>query len=142
MTDLDFDEYNAIVESEDDSEPVNSNSSFVLCHLEELTLIVDSCKNKELERRDCFLLLVLLSHLNHKTGLAHVSLKYISEQTQVNLSDLKASMSRLKKNLIVASHVDAKSQAKSYMINPFIFSVGGKIKRAINYKKFQSLVNE
>jgi hypothetical protein len=139
MTDFEFEPLGEPAQSSDSKGPT---FGFVMCHVADVYRCGEMLKEKVLKPRDLAVLLVLIGYHNARSGLCHVSLTHLAESIGARLTDVSSCMSRLKKALLVATYVDKKTGQKSYLLNPHVFSAGGKSKRAMLWKTFMTLVNE
>lgn len=139
MTDLRFE---PIESAGGDNYEKDPTYGFLMCHVADVYQYVEMLKDKVLKPRDFAVLFALISYHNARSGLCHVSATHLAEQTGARLADISSCISRLKKALLVATYVDQKTRQKSYLLNPHVFSSGGKNKRALLWKTFMTLVNE
>lgn len=115
---------------------------FAMIHTAEITRFLPYIQDKSIERRDFALLFVLISYINTKNGQIKISSSALAEDLGVKDSDVRASMSRLKKALILVFVKDKKTNDCFYMLNPSLISVGAKARRGYLRKIFMSAVND
>jgi hypothetical protein len=139
MTDLEFEPSQ---NPDGDKYKKDSSYGFVMCHVTDVYSCVDLLREKTLKPRDFAVLFALIGYHNARSGLCHVSLKHLAEHMGANFTDVSSCISRLKKALLVATYVDKRTGQRSYLLNPHVFSAGGKNKRALLWKTFMTLVNE
>jgi hypothetical protein len=128
-----------------ESEPEAGSSQlygFLMCHVLEMQKYIPYMRDRTLQRRDIALLFTLASHVNTKTGRIKISIEHIAEELEVKSSDIRTSLSRLKKVLLIASYSDKKTGEKFYLLNPLVFSVGGRSKRGHLTRMFKNAINE
>lgn len=138
MTDSRFDDLQDLEDKTSDEKL----SGFVMCYTDQMRAMLSRLKARDLKPRDLAVLFALLGFYNPKTGLCHVTVKYLSEVVGANLTDVSGSIGRLKKSLMVATYVDKVSGQRSLFLNPFMFVSGGGPKRAFLQTRFMSLINE
>lgn len=138
MTDLDFCGFPG-EEGQDESA---ADESFAIAYISGLDLLIDPVLNKRIVARDLSVLLFILRFYNVKAGRCFVTTAHLSEITGMADSMIRASIASLKRELLLATHVDKRTGAKSFMINPYVFSSGSKSKRGLLVKTFTSLVND
>jgi hypothetical protein len=139
MTDFNFEPLETEGQSSERKDPAYG---FVMCHVADIYRCGELLKEKVLKPRDLAVLVILVGYHNARSGLCHVSLTHLAESMGARLTDVSSCMSRLKKALLVATYVDKKTGQRSYLLNPHVFSAGGKSKRVMLWKTFMTLVNE
>lgn len=142
MTDLGFCDFSG-EEGEDEGQEEGANDeSFAITHISGLDLLIDPVLNKRIMARDLSVLLFILRFYNVKAGRCFVTTAHLSKVTGMADSMIRASIAKLKKELLLATRVDKRTGAKSFMINPYVFSSGSRSKRALLVKTFVALVND
>lgn len=117
------------------------DESFAITHISGLDLLIEPVLNKRLKPRDLAVLLFILRFYNVRAGRCFVTIAHLSKVTGISDSMIRTSMATLKKELLLTTHVDRRTGAKSFMINPYVFSSGSRSKRALLIKTFVGLVN-
>lgn len=128
MTDLAIESF---VENESDE-----LSGFIKCHNLEIYQYIQMSATKFLERRDFATLLALVWRMDARSGRVKTTVNFIAEQFAVKPSDISASITRLKKCRLVCSIYNSQTGERFFLVNPALFSVGGKNKRAALIKTF------
>ena len=138
MTDSRFSDLQDLEDKASDS----NLTGFVICYTDQVQRFSNLIKEKSLKPKDVAVVFALLSFYNPRTGLCHVTVKHLAESIEGNYTDVSASISRLKKSLVLTTYVDKVSGQKSIFLNPFIFVSGGRSKRGFLQARFMSLVND
>jgi hypothetical protein len=111
--------------------------AFGLFHVNEARLWLHKIKDRSLNLRDMTLLFAMMSLANTKTGMIRFTIKELASDLGVNPTSLSASLSRLKKQCIVAT-LKGDHGDRYYMINPYLFSVGTRKNWGFMLKRFKS----
>lgn len=109
---------------------------FIKCHNLEFYQYIQMAAAKFLERRDFAVLFVLVWRMDSRSGRIKITVNFIAEQLGVKASDVSASITRLKKCRLVCSIYNSSTGEKFFLVNPAVFSVGGKNKRVALLKTF------
>lgn len=121
-------------------ESYNSNDkhvAFGLFHINESRSWLHKIKDRRLNLRDIATLFAMMSLVNTKTGMIRFTIKDLASDLGVNPTSLSASLSRLKKECIVAT-VRGEHGDRYYMINPYLFSVGTRKSWGFMLQRFKS----
>lgn len=121
---------------------IGSGELFVMLFAPGLERLFQGLADKRIKRSDISLLILMFKFYNPRSGRCHVSLIHLSQELGLSRTGISESISRLKKELFIVTHVDKRDGARSFMIDPYLFCSGGKRKRALLAKTFMDLVNE
>lgn len=121
-------------------ESEDKHLAFGLFHVNEARLWLHKIKDRSLNLRDMTLLFAMMSLANTKTGMIRFTIKELALDLGVNPTSLSASLSRLKKQCMVAT-LKGDHGDRYYMINPYLFSVGSKKNWGFMLKRFKSAFN-
>lgn len=83
------------------------------------------------------MLFAMMSLCDPRTARIKFMVKNLADDLGVNPTSISASLSRLKKIMLVAQFVERNGD-KYYMINPYVFSVGRKQRWGLLLQKFLS----
>ena len=115
-------------------------------HIEELSRIPESIRSKERPRRlmpsDCSVLIALMCYMDKSTHKAKVTHAQLARDLGAGRSNITASVTRLRREMLVASHYDRVTGERYFMLNPHLFSTGKTERRPVLFKKFMELINE
>lgn len=111
------------------------HDSFAMFHVLEARQCLFLLKQRELKPRDFSVLFMLMSHCNSRNGKIRVKLSELADQTNTRATDIASSISRLKKNKIIATMTDEMND-RYYAINPYLMSVGRRQFWAMQAKRF------
>jgi len=108
----------------------NGNENFVMVFPEELCeKAATGLKTKTLQPRDVAILYLIHGYVNWRSGRAHVTPKGLARDTGMLENNIRASISRLRKELLISRVTDRWSGESYYLINPHLASVGGPQRR-------------
>ena len=110
---------------------------FALFHVFECEKVIELVKNKVLNQRDISVLFAIMSKIDTRTGRARFVVKNLATEFGVNATSISASISRLKKAVLIATFTEY-SGDKYYLVNPYLFSVGTKQRWGLFVQKFSS----
>ena len=110
---------------------------FGLFHVSEGEKITNHIKNKTILQRDVAVLFAMMSKVDTRTGRIRFVVKNLAAEFDVQPSSISASLSRLKKAMLVATFKEYNGD-KYYMVNPYLFSVGTKQRWGLFTQKFLS----
>lgn len=123
---------------EDDlEEDFGPGRGFALFHVLECGKVIELVKNKALNQRDVSVLFAIMSKVDTRTGRARFVVKNLATEFGVNPTSISASLSRLKKAVLIATFTEY-SGDKYYLVNPYLFSVGTKQRWGLFVQKFNS----
>ena len=116
----------------------NGNENFVMVFPEELCeKAVLAVKAKTLHPRDLAVLVALLSNVNWRSGRAQITPNGLAQQLGMLDSNIRASISRLRKQLLISRVLNRGSGENYFLINPYLASVGGPSRRGHLWQQFQ-----
>jgi hypothetical protein len=117
----------------------NGSENFVMVFPEELCeKAVMAVKAKQLQPRDLAVLLALMGNMNWRSGRAQVTPNGLADQLGVVGSNVRASISRLRKQLLISRVVDRYTGEAYFLINPYLAAVGGPQRRGHLWQQFQN----
>lgn len=111
--------------------------SFALLHISEANKFLRYVKEKQINQRDICVLFAMMSLCDPRTARIKFMVKNLADDLGVNPTSISASLSRLKKIMLVAQFAERNGD-KYYMINPYVFSVGRKQRWGLLLQKFLS----
>jgi Tfp pilus assembly protein PilX len=116
----------------------NGNENFVMVFPEELCeKAVLAVKAKALQPRDLAVLVALLGNVNWRSGRAQITPSGLAQQLGILDSNCRASISRLRKQLLISRVLNRGSGDNYFLINPYLASVGGPSRRGHLWQQFQ-----
>lgn len=101
-----------------------------------LCTAVGAVAAKRLQPRDLAVLMTVLANVNWRSGRANVSVRALAHQLQMQESNCSASVTRLRKEQLLARGVDAASGHTFFLINPRLASVGSPQRRGHLFQQF------
>lgn len=102
---------------------------FVMFHqTRDLDAVMDAIASRDLELRDISVLVAIVAHMD-RFGRARVTGAAIAERLDIKPAVCIASITRLKRQQLVVRAHDRSSGERYFLINPFVFSVGGPQRR-------------
>lgn len=131
-----FDHHEDVV-FEEEFDRGEEGGSFAFFHFHEAAKLIQLVQEKKLANRDITILLAIMSKINVRTGRAKFMVKNLAAEFNTSASSISASISRLKKEFVVASFVEY-SGDKYYMVNPYLLSVGSKQRWGLAVRTFFS----
>lgn len=116
----------------------NGSENFVMVFPEELCeKAVLAVKQKTLQPRDLAVLIALLGNVNWRSGRAQITPSGLAQQLGILDGNCRASISRLRKQLLISRMVDRYSGESYFLINPYLASVGGPSRRGHLWQQFK-----
>ncbi len=91
---------------------------------------------KRLQPRDLALLLLLLGHMNWRSGRVRITADALARESGTKHSNVYLSLKRLQKELFLVRAVERSSGDKFMLINPRLVSVGSPQRRAHLFQQF------
>lgn len=110
---------------------------FALFHVTDCEKVIQLVKDRTLLQRDVAVLFAIMSKIDTRTARARFLVKNLAIEFNVQSSSISASLSRLKKAMLIATFMEYNGD-KYYMVNPHLFSVGTKQRWGLYLKKFVS----
>jgi Tfp pilus assembly protein PilX len=98
---------------------------------------VQAVKSKTLQPRDLAVLIALLGNVNWRSGRAQITPNGLAQQLGILDSNCRASISRLRKQLLISRIVDRYTGESFFLINPYLASVGGPQRRGHLWQQFK-----
>lgn len=87
------------------------------------------------------MLFAMMSLCDPKTARIRFMVKNLADELGVNPTSISASLSRLKKAMLIAQFMENNGD-KYYMVNPYIFSIGRKQRWGLLVQKFFSAFSD
>lgn len=116
----------------------NGSENFVMVFPEELCeKAVLAVKQKTLQPRDLAVLIALLGNVNWRSGRAQITPSGLAQQLGILDSNCRASISRLRKQLLISRIVDRYTGESFFLINPYLAAVGGPQRRGHLWEQFK-----
>jgi Tfp pilus assembly protein PilX len=116
----------------------NGSENFVMVFPEALCeRVVLGVRNKELQPRDLAVLMALLGNVNWRSGRAQITPSGLALQLGILDSNCRASISRLRKQLIISRVIDRITGEAYFLINPYLAAVGGPSRRGHLWQQFR-----
>ena len=103
--------------------------------------VLDALATRDLELRDISVLLALVAHMD-RYGRVHVTGTAIAERLGVKPAVCIASLTRLKRQQLVVRAHDRSSGQRYFLVNPFLFSVGGSQRRGHLWAQFKAAIED
>lgn len=115
----------------------NTSENFVMVFPEELCeKAVLAVKSKQLQPRDLAVLVALLGNVNWRSGRAQITPSGLAAQLGILDSNCRASISRLRKQLLISRVVNRVTGEAYFLINPYLAAVGGPQRRGHLWQQF------
>ena len=115
------------------------DGGFSMQHHERMEEVGRMVAEGQLHPRDIGVLWFLQGKMNYRTGRVSVRADALAEMAGISAMQVRASLSRLQKALVIARYQDKESGHRYYIINPYICSVGGRKTQAWLWKQFSSV---
>jgi hypothetical protein len=93
---------------------------FAMLELKETNRVRDLVGRRDLELRDVAVIWTLMSYTSSYSGRIQVSAARIAQDLQIRESDARASLSRLKKHLVLRQIKDRDTGERYYRLNPWM----------------------
>jgi len=115
----------------------NGQENFVMV-FEEITKQAGAALvEKRLQPRDLALLLLLLGHMNWRSGRIRITAAALAEESGSKHTNVYLSLKRLQQELFLVRVWDRTSGDKYILINPRLVSVGSPSRRAQLFQEFE-----
>jgi hypothetical protein len=111
---------------------------FVMVHQRDLESAISLVATRKLELRDMAVFMGLMAHMNWRSGRVPITAKALAERLGIKLPVCVSSLTRLKKEMLVARVVDRNSGDNYYLLNPYVASVGGPQRRGLLWAQFKA----
>lgn len=111
---------------------------FVMVHQRDLESAISLVATRKLELRDMAVFMALMAHMNWRSGRVPITAKALAERLGIKLPVCVSSLTRLKKEMMVARVVDRNSGDNYYLLNPYVASVGGPQRRGLLWAQFKA----
>ena len=111
---------------------------FVMVHQRDLESAISLVATRKLELRDMAVFMGLMAHMNWRSGRVPITAKALAERLGIKLPVCVSSLTRLKKEMLVARVVDRNSGDNYYLLNPYVASVGGPQRRGHLWAQFKA----
>jgi len=111
---------------------------FVMVHQRDLESAISLVAARKLELRDMAVFMGLMAHMNWRSGRVPITAKALAERLGIKLPVCVSSLTRLKKEMLVARVVDRNSGDNYYLLNPYVASVGGPQRRGLLWAQFKA----
>lgn len=118
----------------------DGQEGFVMVHQRDLESAISLVAARKLELRDMAVFMGLMAHMNWRSGRVSITAKALAEQLGIKLPVCVSSLTRLKKEMLVARVVDRNSGDNYYLLNPYVASVGGPQRRGLLWAQFKATV--
>jgi hypothetical protein len=116
----------------------DGQEGFVMVHQRDLESAISLVAARKLELRDMAVFMGLMAHMNWRSGRVSITAKALAEQLGIKLPVCVSSLTRLKKEMLVARVVDRNSGDNYYLLNPYVASVGGPQRRGLLWAQFKA----
>jgi DNA-binding MarR family transcriptional regulator len=120
----------------------DGSENFVMLFVDELvSAAAGALADKRLEPRDLAVLLILLGHMNWRSGRVNITQKALAQQINVSSSNVCMSIKRLRQEQLIARAVDKSSGNRYFLINPRLASVGSPQRRGHLFQQFDEALD-
>ena len=109
-----------------------------MVHQRDLESAISLVATRKLELRDMAVFMGLMAHMNWRSGRVPITAKALAERLGIKLPVCVSSLTRLKKEMLVARVVDRNSGDNYYLLNPYVASVGGPQRRGLLWAQFKA----
>ena len=116
----------------------DGQEGFVMVHQRDLESAISLVATRKLELRDMAVFMGLMAHMNWRSGRVPITAKALAERLGIKLPVCVSSLTRLKKEMMVARVVDRNSGDNYYLLNPYVASVGGPQRRGLLWAQFKA----
>lgn len=120
--------------------PGDRDDKFVKLFFNELDIVFAQLRFKNIQPRDCVVLLAHVSLTDHRTGRCRATAERISELLDVQPSNVYISVKRLREAQLMVRSVDKRTGEKIYLINPYLFSGGTPKQRGLQLKTYMEAI--
>ena len=111
---------------------------FVMVHQRDLESAISLVATRKLELRDMAVFMALMAHMNWRSGRVPITAKALAERLSIKLPVCVSSLTRLKREPLVARVVDRNTGDNYYLLNPYVASVGGPQRRGLLWAQFKA----
>lgn len=111
---------------------------FVMVHQRDLESAISLVATRKLELRDMAVFMALMAHMNWRSGRVPITAKALAERLSIKLPVCVSSLTRLKREMLVARVVDRNTGDNYYLLNPYVASVGGPQRRGLLWAQFKA----
>lgn len=108
-----------------------------MVQLQDLTRLIELAGQRKLALRDGALILALISHTEAGTGRIYVTAARLAEDLQVTESEVRAGISRLKKQLLLRLIKHRDTGDRYYLLNPWVVRSGKEGAVGLAMKEFK-----
>lgn len=112
-------------------------TGFRLVHSEGMAMVFSALRARRLQPRDSAVLLRLIDCTDYKTGRVHLSAGQMAEDLGFQRTHVSASISRLKRELLLAVKWDKATGNRYLLMNPYLTSASADIQRR-QWAQFQA----
>jgi len=93
---------------------------FAMLELKDAQRVTELVAKRDLELRDIAVIWVLVSHTSSYSGRIQLTAAGIAQDLQVNESEIRASLARLKKHYLLRQIRDRNTGERYYRLNPWL----------------------
>ena len=111
---------------------------FLMLHRADLSQLKPLLQARQLLPRDITVLVMLMSHVNWRSGRARVTATFLAEEIGMQRTHVTSSIGRLRKEMLVARVREPASGDVYFLLNPYLVSVGGPERRNLLWAQFQA----
>lgn len=107
----------------------------------DLEVLLEAVARRDLEFRDISVLVALVAHMD-RSGRVRVTGAALAEKLAMKQSICISSITRLRQQQIIVRAHDKTSGERYFLVNPFIFSVGGPHRRNHLWAQFKAAIED
>jgi DNA-binding MarR family transcriptional regulator len=116
----------------------NDTARFVMLQLRDLERVVTLLGQRKLRPRDAGVMFALMSHTDTYNGRIYVTAERLAEDLQVNPSEIRAAIGRLKREHVLRLVVEKGTGRRFYLLNPWVVQSGRPQAIGLAMKEFQA----
>jgi len=110
---------------------------FVMLQLKDLEKVVVLLGERKLKPRDAGVFIALMRHTDTFTNRIHVTADQLAEDQQVNPSEVRAALGRLKREHLLRLIQEKGTGRRYYLLNPWVVQSGRSAAIGLAMKQFQ-----
>lgn len=115
----------------------NDSEQFAMLFQHDMQAAIALVKQRKLELRDMAVLNALVAEMDTATGRIRVTATHLAAQLGITVPVCVSSLTRLRREMMLARIEDKRSGSAFYVVNPFLIAVGGARRRNYLWKLFK-----
>jgi Tfp pilus assembly protein PilX len=111
--------------------------SFVMVHRKGQEALVALLAQRLLVPHDLAVVWTLLTHINWRSGRMRVTAAFLAEQAGMKASNVRSSLARLRKQMVISKVYDRQTGEVYFLFNPWYISAGNPQRRGFAQHQFK-----